>query len=94
MWYLSQFSMTPFEERYMKVPYEFMEYSYLRFMNNLSFEDIRDDYLFKKSKDKEFEKNKEEMKSQKKQLLDGGWDEEKAENILNTFAKVQLEGKQ
>ncbi len=96
MWYLDHFSLTPFDERYMKIPFEFMEFSYIRFMNKPGYEDIRDDYLYKKAKDKkeqeESEKNKEEKKAQKDQLLEC-YSEEETANILKAFATVQEKGK-
>lgn len=90
MWYLDHFSLTPFDERYMKVPFEFMEYSYVRFMSKPGYEDIRDDYLYKKAKEKELQKEKEEMVAQKELLL-GSYTETETENILNAFAQVQLQ---
>lgn len=93
MWYLDHFLLTPFDERYMNVPFEFMEYSYVRFMSKPGYEDIRDDYLYKKAKEKELQKEKEEMVAQKELLLDS-YTEEETENILDAFAKVQLQGKQ
>ena len=93
MWYLDHNSLTPFDERYMKIPFEFLEYSYVRFMSKPGYEDIRNDILYKKAKKEELEKEKEELVAQKDQLLDC-YTEEETDNILNAFATVQMQGKQ
>jgi hypothetical protein len=35
----------PFDERYLKVPYEYMEFSFLRYLSSASYDDRRRAYL-------------------------------------------------
>jgi len=88
MWYLDHFLLTPFDNRYLKVPYEFMEYSYLRFMSNPGYGTIRDSYLFHKNEDKKKEKYKKELEYQR-EAVEGCYSKEEADNILNAFADIQ-----
>lgn len=90
MWYLDRFSLTPFDERYMKVPFEFMEYSYIRFMNNYGYDEIRDAYLIHKKEEKEKEKAKEDLEANR-EVLEDSYGPDGAEEILNTFARIQAE---
>jgi len=68
---MDRYSLTPFDKRYLKLPYEWMEYSYLRFMSKNGFEEIRDYHLktmFEAEKNKKYD---EELKEQMEQYGDG-----------------------
>jgi hypothetical protein len=88
MWYLDRFSLTPFDERYMKVPFEFMEFSYIRFMENYGYEELRDAYLLHKKEEKKKMKAKEDLEVSRG-VLEESYGKEEAEKILNHFAEVQ-----
>lgn len=89
MWYLGHFSLTPFDEKYTKIPFEFLEYSYVRFMSKYGDEDIRDDYLHHKREEKKKQKAKEELEAQRGQLEDC-YSKEETDKILSAFADIQL----
>lgn len=46
---METFSLTPFDERYMAVPYEWMEFSFLRFMYNPGDDFKRDQFLIRRN---------------------------------------------
>ena len=68
-------SLTPFDDRYLEVPYEWMEFSYLRFMESPSNEAYRDWYLMKKAEDKKNEAYEAELKLQVPALKDSRYTE-------------------
>ena len=68
MWYLDRFSLTPFDERYLKVPYEWMYFTYQKFMENYNPEEIRIWYRHKKAKEKEKKTEDKKNKAFEKQI--------------------------
>jgi len=85
MWYLDRFSLTPFDERYLKVPFEWMEFSYLKFMETVDPEKLRDWYLSKKTEDKKNENYEEELQSYLPEFKKAQYTEEQIEGIMQAF---------
>jgi hypothetical protein len=53
---MEKYVLTPFDERYLKTPFEWMEFMYTRFWENLDYGDLKNVYLrdkFKKERDRE-----------------------------------------
>ena len=65
---MDQFSLTPFDDRYLKIPYEYMEFKYLHYMEKPSPEMKRAWYHEKKAEEKEKKDFEEKNKSAEKQL--------------------------
>ncbi len=86
MWYLESKSLTPFDERYLKVPYEFMEYSFLRYMKNHSYETIRDFNVKNIVEEKKAEELEEINKPGVKQLEDS-YDAETVKAIMTAIQR-------
>ena len=86
MWYLESKSLTPFDERYLKVPYQFMEYSFLRYMQNHSYEAMRDFNVNNIVKEKKAEELKEMNKPGVKQLEDS-YDAETVNAIMTAIQR-------
>ena len=85
MWYMETFSLTPFEDRYLVVPYEWMEFSYLQFMENPGNEAYRDWYLMKKAEDKKNEEYEKNLKAQVPALQDSRYTETEINDIMKAF---------
>lgn len=62
MWFLNNFKLTPLDERYTSLEFEWLEYSYIYFMSTPDPGKIRDIYLSEKAKepDAEFKKQLKE----------------------------------
>ena len=88
MWYLETKSLTPFDERYLRVPFEFMEYSYQRYMSQHSYEDIRT-YLIKTKIQEEKKRQIEEEISKTKPIaeeqLSENYDSETVKKIMDAM---------
>lgn len=82
---MDRFSLTPFDERYLKVPYEWMEFSYLKFMETIDPEKLRDWYLSKKAEDKKNEKYEEELQSYLPEFKEAQYTDEQIEDIMQAF---------
>ncbi len=85
MWYLDRFSLTPFDERYLKVPYEWMEFSYLKFMETIDPEKLRDWYLMKKAEEKKNENYEEELQSYLPEFKKAQYTEDQIKDIMQAF---------
>jgi len=82
---MEKYSLLPFDSRYIETPFEWMEFSFLRYMNKPDPDLVRDYYLDKKYKEKESEKDIEFVTDQLDQYSD--FDDEKRKMILETFSK-------
>lgn len=82
---MDQFSLTPFDERYLSVPYEWMEYKFFRFMNNPGYEIIRDIYLKNKTERIEKERSDKLTEESLSILEDSTYTKEEQDKILQAF---------
>jgi hypothetical protein len=80
-WYLTIKCLTPFDDRYLSVPYEWMEFEFLRYMNNPGYDVIRDLYLKSKYKSDQEKEYEEELEDQR-DLIEGTYTKEQ---IMKAF---------
>jgi len=64
MWYLDRFSLTPYDDRYLKLSFEWMEYSYHRYMNNIDYGTIRNFHIKSKIEKRKKDSEKKELETQ------------------------------
>ena len=86
---MDRYQLTPFDDRYLKVPYEWMDFTYLRYMENPDSGLLRDFYLFKKI---EAEKNadyEEELQSYIPEFKAAGYNKEQYEDIMDKFRETK-----
>ncbi len=83
MWYLDKFSLSPFDERYIDLPFEWMEFSYHRYMNNYGYDVIRNYNVRTISEAKKNQKEKEELESQLTTY--GSFDDAQTADIMKAF---------
>lgn len=79
-WFMSTYLLTPFDDRYLRTPFEWMEFMFLNFMNSPPYETIRSIYQRNK-----FESKKLDESGAKEQLADGGYSDEDTEKIMKAF---------
>ena len=82
IWYLLQFKLTPYDQRYTQTPFEWMELMYRRYLTNPGYE-LKRDYIIKKmaeeTRDKTFD---EDLLSH---LEDSYHSDEEKKQILKAF---------
>lgn len=84
MWYLTQHSLSPLDDRYTGLPIEFIEFSYYRFMNNISYEKIRDINVKIQYDKKKEEEEKKDLDDQY-EVLSSGRTKEEADKIFQAY---------
>ena len=85
MWFLEHYLLTPFDERYLKLPFEYIEYMYLRYMTKPAYEDIRAIVLQKRRDDKE---NLEASREGEEKLTSIGMDGATSHDVIQAMIKA------
>jgi hypothetical protein len=63
-WYLDRFRLTPFDEKYIVIPFEWLEYSYQRYFNFASYSDIRNYAIKEKALEEATKAEQDELEDQ------------------------------
>ena len=85
---MDHFKLTPFETRYLKTPYEWMEFSYLKSMNSLSEEEVRERNITNRIAEIKKKVEKERTEKEDEVILDqlsSTYTDEERDNILKAL---------
>ena len=83
LWAIDNFKVLPTDERYLSMPFEWLEYLFLNYINNYGYDDRRDFYLkelYKSEQRQKYEKEVEGLHDDLISLL--GYDDKEAQGII------------
>jgi hypothetical protein len=83
MWYLDHYSLSPLDDRYRDLPYEFLEFAYVRYYSLPDPGKVRDYLVMKKDQEKREESTVKAVEENLEAYSD--FDEETKNMILNQF---------
>lgn len=82
---MDRYQLLPFDDRYRDTPYEWMEHSYIRFMENRDWNEIRDSYLIARYEEDKKARVESDLQESLPDLKRSGYTEEDISEIMDVL---------